>query len=171
MSKTKEISFLGILSALYVVCALTLKIPTGVGNIALDLGYIVLTVACLLFGWKACIVGGVGAFLESLLFSAYGISYGWIVMNIIIGVFCGIVFTLVKRYTDKKLFRYLGCGDAIIIGVLLGVAAKTIIECKLYSIPYMVKIPKSFVAFIIDTAVMLVGLPLAFRVVKLVKKN
>lgn len=171
MSKTKQISYLGILSALYVVCALSLKIPMGVGNIALDLGYIVLTVTCLLFGWKACIVGGVGAFLESLLFSAYGISYGWIAMNIIIGVFCGIVFTLIKKGTDKKLFRYLGCGSATIIGVLLGVTAKTIIECKLYSIPYAAKIPKSFIAFIIDTAVMLVGLPLAFRIVKLVKKN
>lgn len=169
MSKTKEISFLGILSALYVVCALSLKVPTGVGNIALDLGYIVLTVACLLFGWKACIVGGVGAFLESLLFSAYGISYGWIAMNIIIGLICGIVFTLIK--TENKAIKYISCSLTITLSVLLGVTAKTIIECKLYSIPYAVKIPKSFTAFVLDTVVMLVGLPLAFRMAKLVKKD
>lgn len=169
MSKTRQVAFLGILTALYVVCALSLKVPTGVGNISLDLGYIVLTVACMLLGWKAFIVGGVGAFLESLLFSAYGISYGWIAMNVIIGLMCGIVFSVCKP--KKTVLKVAVYSVVIVVAVALGVAVKTIIECKLYSIPYAVKIPKSVTAFIIDSVVMLVGLPLAFRLTKMVKKD
>ena len=59
--------------------------------------------------------------------------------------------------------KYLYCGIIIVASVLLGITAKTIIECSLYSIPYIAKIPKSAVAFGIDTLVMLIGLPIANR--------
>ena len=162
---TKTIALVGILTALYVVFALTLKIPMGVGNIALDLGYIVLTVSAFKLGMKSAIVGGLGALIESVLFSAYGISYGWIVMNIIIGLICGYVFT---RYTPNKR-EYLFYSLIIVAVVLIGVSAKTVIECQLYSIPYLVKIPKSLVAWIIDSIVMIIGIFVSKRVVKEIK--
>lgn len=154
----KKVALIGLLTALYVVFSLTLKIPMGIGAIALDLGYIVLTVSSFKVGKWSAFVGGVGAGIESILFSPYGISYGWIVMNIIIGLICG---TLFNKFSGKK--KYLYCGITIIGAVLLGITAKTIIECSLYSIPYVAKIPKSVVAFGIDTVVMLIGLPIASR--------
>lgn len=158
---TKTIALIGILTALYVVFALTLKIPMGIGNIALDLGYIVLTISAFKLGMRSAIVGGLGAMIESVLFSAYGISYGWIVMNVIIGLICG---TLFNKFSGKK--KYLYCGIVIVSSVLLGITAKTIIECSLYSIPYVAKIPKSAVAFGIDTVVMFIGLPIAIRLIR-----
>ncbi len=154
----KKIAFIGILTALYVVLSLTLKIPLGLGNIMLDLGYLALTVAAFTVGPWAAFVGGVGALLESLWFSAYGISYGWIVMNILIGLICGLVLPKIKL---EKFYHYLICGAIIFGAVLVGITAKTIIECKLYNIPYLVKIPKSAVAFGVDTLVMWLSIPIA----------
>ena len=163
MNKTlKQITLIGILTALYVVFSLTLKIPMGIGAIALDLGYTVLTVSSFKVGRWAAFVGGVGAGIESILFSPYGISYGWIVMNIIIGLICG---TLFNKFDGNR--KYVYCIITILLAVLIGVTAKTIIECSLYSIPYIAKIPKSAVAFGIDAVVMIIGLPIADRVNKI----
>lgn len=167
MKNTKKIALIGILSALYVVCSLTLKIPMGVGNIALDMGYLVLTVAVFTVGGWASIVGGMGAMLESVMFSAYGISYSWIVMNILIGLICGLVLRKVKLDKWKD---YLVSAVVIILAVLVGISAKTLIECNLYHIPLMVKLPKAAVAFGIDTLVMLIGLPLASKIRKIAYK-
>ena len=167
MKTTKKIALIGILSALYVVFSLTLKIPMGIGAIALDLGYIVLTVSVFTVGIYAGIVGGIGAFVESLVFSAYGISWGWVVMNILIGIICGLLIQKIKLDSIKN---YLICGAVIVGAVFVGITAKTIIECSLYSIPYAVKIPKSAVAFGIDTLVMLIGLPIASKIKKLIRQ-
>jgi hypothetical protein len=52
----------------------------------------------------------------------------------------------------------------IVISVFVGVTVKTFIECGLYSIPLLVKIPKSVTAFAIDTIVMLIGLLVAYKI-------
>ena len=168
---TKKIALIGILSALYFVFSLTLKIPMGVGSIALDLGYIVLTVAAWYLGaFPAAIVGGLGALIESVLLSPYGISYGWIVMNVIIGLGCGFIFSLIKNKDNTLTLRkMILCGITIVVMVLVGVTAKTIIECTLYSIPYIAKIPKSLVAFGIDSVVMIIGLPIARKLKNVVE--
>jgi hypothetical protein len=44
------------------------------------------------------------------------------------------------------------------------VTVKTFIECGLYSIPLLVKIPKSVTAFAIDTIVMIIGLLVAYKI-------
>ena len=155
--KAKTIATVGILTALYVVLSLTLKIPFGIGAIALDLGYIVLTVSAFKVGMWSAVVGGAGAALESYIFSPYGLSYGWIVMNIIIGLICGYFF-----YKKRKPYAFHVC--MIVISVFVGVTVKTVIECGLYSIPFLVKIPKSVTAFAIDTIVMLIGLLVAYKI-------
>lgn len=167
MTNIKKISLIGILSALYVVCSLTLKIPMGVGAIALDMGYLVLTFAAFAVGGYAAIVGGLGALIESALFSPYGISWGWVIMNIIIGLICGLVFKEIKL---DKIRGYVISGFVIITAVFIGIVEKTAFECWMYSIPILVKLPKSAVAFAIDTAVMLIGLPITKQVLKAVKK-
>jgi len=150
MNKTKKICYLAVLTALYVVLSAFLKINL-IGNIQIDLGYIAFAVALCEFGIYGAVVGVIGCAIESLLFSAYGFSIGWAVANAIIGIGCGMVFAR----TDRISVRIFSIILFAAIG-LLGV--KTVIECSLYSIPYVVKLPKSAMAFVVDSLVMIVSL-------------
>lgn len=142
------------LAALYFVLSLTLKIPLR-GNISLDLGYISLTVAAVFLGAiPAAIVGGLGAAIESILLSPYGLSIGWVVMNVCIGLICG--YVLHKKYRNLRTER-ISAVITILVAVLIGVSMKTLIECTLYSIPVIVKLPKSVAAFLVDSFVMIFG--------------
>lgn len=80
-------------------------------------------------------------------------------MNICIGLACGIF--LFRRHFNKPSELYKAV-FVILVSVFVGVLAKTVIECLLYSIPILVKIPKSASAFFIDSFVMIfAGLPLS----------
>lgn len=158
MNKTKKICILGMLSALYVVMSLTLKINL-IGNISLDLGYIALAFGCILFGPLGVIVGCIGCALESIMFSAYGFSISWFIGNFIIGLGCGFTF----KKSKNTIVRII----SIIIFTFLGIGlAKTGIECYLYSIPFSVKIIKNLVAFGVDSAVMIAGTLFGQKVLK-----
>ena len=164
----KKIALVGIMTALYVVMSLTLKIPIGVGNIQLDMGYIVLAIACFTVGPWAGFIGGAGAAIESILFSAYGISWGWIAMNLLIGLVLGFIFI---KYELTPVYRFIMAIDFIILAVLVGALVKTVIECALYSIPYQVKIPKSLTAWVIDSIAMIIGLSLVKPVKKAISRK
>jgi uncharacterized membrane protein len=160
MSKltTKQITGIAILTALYCVLSAMMKIPF-IGAISLDLGYIALTIGCIMFGPWGAFIGAVGCGIESILFSPYGFSISWFVANLIVGLGCGYVFTRTKN-TWKQLAAII-----IFVGIaMLGV--KTFIECNLYGIPFEVKIIKNFVAFGIDSITMIIGLFIGKRVVK-----
>ena len=148
---TKKLCSLAVLTALYVVLSAFLKIPF-IGNIQLDLGYLVFAVALCEFGVWGAFVGVIGCALESILFSAYGFSISWVLANAVIGAGCGMV--LVHTQVPAG-WRVLAVVLSAAIG-LLGV--KTVVECSLYSIPYPVKLPKNAVAFAVDTVVMIGGL-------------
>ena len=160
--KTKQLTTLAILTALYCVLSAMMKIPF-IGAISLDLGYIVLTLACALFGPLAAIVGALGCGLESILFSPYGFSISWFVANLIIGAGCGWVF---KKTTVawKRIVAIIGFVAFGMLGV------KTGIECYLYHIPFAVKIIKNLVAFGVDAAVMIIGLGVTKQVEKPIMK-
>lgn len=151
MNKTKKICYLAVLTALYVVMSAFLKFYVGVGHIQVDLGYIAFAVAICEFGVSGAAVGVIGCALESMLFTAYGFSISWVVANAVIGIGCGLVFEKI----DKFWIRALAIVMYTAIGMLL---MKTSIECYLYSIPFAVKFPKSFAAFVVDSIVMIVGL-------------
>ena len=156
--KTRQMAGIAILTALYCVLSAMMKIPF-IGAISLDLGYIALTLGCVLFGPWAAFIGAVGCGLESILFSPYGFSISWFVANLIIGLGCGRIF----QKTDNNWMRIV----AIIVFVAIGMlGAKTGIECYLYHIPFAVKIVKNFVAFGVDALVMIIGLDISNRVVK-----
>ena len=151
MNKTKRLCYLAVLTALYVVLSAFLKLPLGVGNIQIDLGYLVFAVALCMFGMAGTLVGVIGCSIESILFSAYGFSVGWAAANLVIGVGCGIVFRRYKSFAIRVL--------TVVLFTALGmIGVKTVIECALYSIPLMVKIPKSCVAFLSDSITMIGGL-------------
>lgn len=155
MNKTQKIVTLGVLTALYVVLSFCMKF-TVIGNIQIDLGYVVFAVACCVFGAWGFVVGGFGCMIESILFSAYGFSISWFVANVVIGLACGTVYML-----NKKMVRYSMVVNMFmtLLIVFFGVGLiKTVIECNLYSIPFEVKIVKNSVATVIDTLAMWIGL-------------
>ena len=156
--KTRQITGIAILTALYCVLSAMMKIPF-IGAISLDLGYIALTLGCALFGPWAAFIGAVGCGLESILFSPYGFSISWFIANLIIGLGCGITF----KKTGNIWIRVVAIIGFVAIGML---GAKTGIECYLYHIPFAIKIVKNFVAFGIDALVMIIGLNISNRVVK-----
>ena len=130
------------------------KVYLGIGNIALDMGYIAFAIALYEFNISGTVVGVIGCAIESILFTANGFSISWVVANTIIGICCGLVF----RATDKLWIRIIAVLGSCILGLLV---IKTAIECTLFSIPLAVKIPKNAVACAADAAVMLIGLWLA----------
>ena len=133
MSKTRKICYAAIGAALYFVASCSLKIP--------------------LFGHIAVDCGALGCALESMLMSPLGFSIGWFVMNIIVAA--GVAWAC--KSSGNNVWAII---VAIPACVFVGVMAKTGIECALYSIPVAVKMPKSLVAFAIDSVAMLIGYPI-----------
>ena len=150
MNKTKKLCYLAVMTALYIVLGSFFKINI-IGNIQIDLGYIVFAVALCKFGVVGAVVGVLGCALESILFSAYGFSVGWAVANAIIGIGCGVCFMRTNKTGMRALAIIVFCATGMLF-------AKTIIECTLYSIPIAVKLPKSAVAFAVDSVAMIIGL-------------
>ena len=161
--KTKKICGLAILTALYVALSALMKIPF-IGNISFDLGYIAFVVALMSFKYAGIAVGVLGCALESLLFSAYGFSISWAVGNLIVGL----IFALGVNRNNYNMGEYMLLAS---IGCLLGIGVvKTGIECVLYNIPLLVKLPKNLVATAVDTATMCIGI-LIFNEKRLDKLN
>lgn len=152
MSKAKNITLTAAGIALYVVISMFIKVPM-IGHISLDLGYIVLAFYCMMFGpVSAAIVGSCGCFLVSLIASGW-IAIGWPLGNLLIGAVCAIFYK-----PDKPIRNMVITVLMVFIGVL---GIKTIVECPLYSIPVLVKLPKNLVAAIADSITMVVGALLA----------
>lgn len=154
---TKKITGIAILTALYIVLSAMMKIPV-IGAISLDLGYIALAVGCMVYGPWGAFIGAVGCGIESILFSPYGFSISWFVANLIVGLGCGYVF---KRYQEdwKRILAII-----VFVGIAM-LGAKTLIECKLYAIPFEIKIIKNLAAFAIDSITMIIGLYIGKRVI------
>lgn len=150
MKTTYKVAIIGMLTALYVVLSAFLKFSVF-GNIMIDLGYIAFAVALCLFGPVGTVVGVIGCMLESLLFSAYGLSVSWMAANLVIGLICGFAFTKIDNVWTRVVIGIV----SVSIGML---GVKTIIECSLYSIPLAVKIPKNAVAFAVDSVTLTAGI-------------
>ena len=151
MNKTKKIAYIGMFTALYVVLSATMRIP-AIGNISMDLGYIVFAIACMMFGYSGIVVGVVGCGIESLLFSAYGISVSWMIGNLIVGaIFCFVLGFFKHDCIMAACGAFIGC----FFGIM---CAKTGIECVLYHIPFEIKIINNIVAGIMDAIVMFAGI-------------
>lgn len=163
--KLKLICNLGMGIALYTVLGMMVKIPL-IGHIQTDLGYIAFGAYLYLFGSPAAIVGIVGCLFESLLVSGW-VPIGWMLGQLVIGLICGFMLKRVCRYKRKSI-KVLAIVALVTASVFLGIGfVKTIIECKLYSIPYEIKFAKNAVAATADVIPMLLGI----YVGKLVKRK
>lgn len=151
MNKTvKKVAYLGIGIALYVVLSMAVKIPL-ISHIQTDLGYIAFGVYLYLFGVPAVVVGVIGCLLESLLVTGW-VPIGWMVGQAFIGITCGFVY---RDFKKNNILLVL----FTIVSVFIGVGViKTVIECYLYNIPFMVKIVKNTIATAVDIVPMVVGL-------------
>lgn len=153
MTKVKTVCYSALAAALYFVASCSLRIPMF-GHITVDCGYIILMMFCVLspkIGITPSIVcGAIGCALESTLMSPLGFSVGCFIMNLIISV--GVAWMCEKSNNNVWVVTI-----AIFYCVFIGVMAKAGIECVLYSIPIAVKIPKSLIAFAIDSFMMIIG--------------
>ena len=160
--KIRKICVTALGIALYVAVSMILKIPV-VGHISLDLGYIVLAVFCYLYGGvQGAIVGAAGCTLVSLLASGW-FPIGWLLGNAFIGWFCGTPLSDFRNINWKSMAW---CAASVFIGVFV---IKTTVECLLYNIPLIVKMPKNAIAAAMDAVVFCVGLTLAPRIERITK--
>ena len=160
LKKIKQVALIAMLIALYFVLSAMLKIPIA-GHITLDLGYIALMVGAVYLGAApGMMIGGMGAFLESALMSQRGVSPGWIVMNILVG---GVVGWFLHRIAPEERKKLIVTAVIVVpVSVFLGAAIKMFIDCAMYDLPIVLKIPTTIAAWLSDSAVMLAaGLPLS----------
>lgn len=146
-----KLSILAIGIALYVALSMSVKIPI-ISNIGLDLGYIVLAVYCYYFGGiYGIIIGGCGCALVSLITSGW-FPPGWFIGNIFIGYVCGQFFRKEDKFSYFNIFL-------IVFSVIIGIVGiKTLIECLMFHIPWIIKIEKNAIAAFVDIVVMVIGL-------------
>ena len=148
MNRTKKITYLGMGIALYVVLSMTVKIPL-INQIKTDFGYLAFGAFVNLFGVEETIVGVLGCIIaNSFVGSAF--PPGWVLGQIFIGVFCG----LLLKKTDKLWLKSLITVVAVFIGI--GVI-KTAVEVWLFQIPFEVKVIRNLIAFVADAIPMVIG--------------
>lgn len=168
MSKTREMSYLGIGIALYVVLGMMIKIPL-IGHIQTDFGYVAYGTFLSLFGLPAIIVGVAGCIIESLVFSGW-IPIGWAVGQLVIGLMCGLAFKWIADISNPFI-KYLLYVITVLVSVFIGIAfIKTVIECNLYAIPFQIKYVKNFIAAIADMPPIFIGVVVAEIIKKRVRK-
>lgn len=158
MNRTRYICTTAIGIAIYCALSMSMRIPLGIGHIAVDLGYMALAVYAYNVGSiPAAIVGGSSAAIMSALTGWFSLE--WVLANVFVGLVCG-------RFYDKlntKMATLWNVGLTVVtvgIGMLV---IKTAVSCWMWSIPVLVKLPKSIAAWGADSIVMCVGIPLAKR--------
>ena len=153
-----SVSAMGI--ALFVVLSLCLQVPVF-ENYYLCLGYVVMTLFCYYFGpLSGMAVGGIGVIFYCLLTSGLRGMPGWAAGNLVIALLVGIACKITKRI-NKQWLRYVLIGFTIVISVAIAMlGVKSIIESLLYSQPMWLRVMKNFYAFVADTVVMIISLPL-----------
>lgn len=157
---TKRICLYAMGVALFV--ALTMCVQTPVfENYYLCLGYAVIAVYCFSFGPAAgALVGSAGTVLYCLLTSGLRGMPGWALGNAVIGVMLGVAFRALKAVNRRALRRALQALAVIAASACGVLVVKSLVECALYSHPFLFRAAKNVYAFIADAAVLLVSLPM-----------
>ena len=159
-ASTQRIAVLAVGIALFVALSLCLQVPVF-ENYYLCLGYAVMAVYCWAFGaLSGTIVGALGVVLYCLVISGLRGMPGWALGNVAIGVILGLVFRQTKGMKSAAMKTLLNSA-AIVASVALGILIiKSLTECLLYAQPMAVRMAKNMSAFIADTVMLLVSLPI-----------
>ena len=169
--KTKDVTFLAIGIALFVVLSMCLRVPVF-ENYYLCLGYIVMTVYIWCFKWyEGSIIGSLGVILYCIIGSlGFNGMPGWASGNIIIGLILGLSLKYIQKIKNKVLQVVLTAIVAIIatfIGIMI---IKSFIDTFITSQPFLVRFGKNMTSFISDAFVIVASLPICILVEKPAKK-
>ena len=165
--KTKNILFLAVGIALFVVLSMCLRVPVF-ENYYLCLGYVVMTVYIYCFKWyEGIIIGFFGVILYCII---GGLGFnglpGWAVGNIIIGLILGLTLKPIKKINNKFLQICL-LSVVAIIATFIGIEIiKSVIDSFIVSQPIPVRMVKNFTSFISDAFVIVISLPICALVEK-----
>lgn len=168
---TKRTCILAIGVALFVALSLCLQVPVF-ENYYLCLGYVVMTVFCYYFGpGSGAIVGGVGVVLYCLVTGGLRGMPGWAIGNLIIGLIVGLICRFTLKM-DKKWLRHILIAISVVISAGLGILfAKSLVEAALYAQPILLRVVKNSYAFVADTVVMIISLPICVSIQKIISKT
>ena len=156
--------------ALFVVLSLCLQVPIF-ENYYLCLGYVSMAIFCYYFGpVSGMIVGGMGVVLYCLLISGLRGLPGWFVGNLIIGFVVGCTCKLTKKMKNN-IIRQIIIIISVIISTAIGIlGAKSMVECLLYSQPFLLRVAQNSFAFIADIIVFSISIPLCFAIKPIMHK-
>ena len=142
-ASTKKISLLAVGIALFVVLSLCLQVPVY-ENYYLCLGYVVMAVYSYSFGtFSGIVVGFAGVILYCLVISGLRGMPGWSLGNIVIGIGLGLMCFVIVAVTA--------------LGILV---VKSETESLLYSQPFLIRAAKNTSAFIADSVMLIISLPI-----------
>ena len=160
MASTKKICITAMGTALFVVLSLCLQVPVF-ENYYLCLGYVVMMLFCYYFGpISGMTVGGLGVVIYCLLTSGLRGMPGWAVGNLVVGLVVGLTCKFTLRI-KKQWIRHIIIGISIVVSVAIAMlGVKSLVESLLYAQPMFLRIAKNFYAFVADTVVMIISLPI-----------
>lgn len=165
--KTKDILFLAVGIALFVVLSMCLRVPVF-ENYYLCLGYIVMTVYIYCFKWyEGAIIGFFGVILYCII---GGLGFnglpGWALGNVVIGLIVGLALKPIKKIRSKTL-QIIVLAIVATIATFLGIEIiKSVVDSFVVSQPIPVRMTKNFTSFISDAFVIVVSLPICALVEK-----
>lgn len=176
--KIKDITYLAIGIALFVVLSMCLRVPVF-ENYYLCLGYVVMTVYIWNFKWyEGTIIGVLGVILYSWI---GGLGFnglpGWAAGNLIIGIILGFTLPLFKKLADKLIKDENNAKKKAILVPLFIVAAiiatfigieiiKSFVDMFVVSQPFAVRFVKNFNSFIADAFVIVASVPVCLALEK-----
>ena len=145
--------------ALFVVLSLCIQVPVF-QNYYLCLGYTVLVVYAGLSGpVSAALTGTFGVILYCMITGGLRGMPGWAAGNLLIGLLLGYMMQKLSKHKASP-WKY----AFLILWILIITAAgilgiKSIVECLLYSQPFLIRAGKNSYAFVADTVVLWTGIP------------
>lgn len=168
---TKKLCVLAMGIALFVVLTLCLQVPVF-ENYYLCLGYVVMAVYCFSFGpLYGTIVGFLGVILFCLITSGLRGMPGWALGNIVIGISVGITCKLTRNYKNN-LIRYIIVSISIVFSTAIAMlGVKSIVECFLYSQPFIIRTVNNIYAFVADVFVLIFSLPLCHKMHQMISRH
>lgn len=171
MNMTKKLTLLAMGIALFVALSMCLQVPVF-ENYYLCLGYVVMAVYCYSFGsFSGTIVGFFGVLLYCTVISGFRGMPGWALGNIVIGVFIGLAFRKTKEMSSvpvRTALQILVILAATALGIL---GVKSITESLLYGQPFLLRVAKNSYAFIADSVVLCLSIPLCAALDPIAQKH
>ena len=157
---TKRISLLAVGIALFVVLSLCLQVPVF-ENYYLCLGYAVMAVYLYSFGTvSGTVVGVLGVILYCVVISGMRGMPGWSLGNLVIGIALGMTFRATGKMKSGILQTAIHC-FVIVAATALGIlVVKSEVEHLLYTQSFLIRVGKNMSAFIADSAMLIICLPI-----------